>query len=123
MSEEKQKFKVTEDHLKLLSNFRVVWNSTHAEVPAFNERSPYGGDDLYKDMLIILGWEIDIMINNEKRPNLFNCEKDQVPVSLKTELFKVYRELEMVLIICLRTMSFEPGVYEADLYGDNWKKL
>ncbi|MCK4665968.1 hypothetical protein KAU33_04420 [Candidatus Dependentiae bacterium] len=122
-----KKFKITEEHLKLLKGLEIGWNAMEFGAPSTDPKRPYGNSNVYKDMIEALGWKFSITVNNITEnydlSSGFYIEENETPEELKKVLFDLYRQLDRVLEICLRTLSFEPGIYESDVYEDNWKKV
>ena len=114
-------FTITEDHLKLLSRLRVGWNYSGNGIPLFDVEKPYGNKDIYRDMFNILGWNIDVVLNDEKF-NYFS-QDDRLPKAIEDKLYDIHKETEKALEICMRTRSFEPGTYQTDVNESNWKRI
>jgi hypothetical protein len=38
-------------------------------------------------------------------------------------LYKLHKETETALQICLSTEAFQEGIYEAEKYSDDWRKI
>lgn len=117
-----KRFVINEYHLKLLKELEIGWNHMEFGSPTVDPKKPFGNSDVFKDMVKALGWEIKIQID-WCLPKNFDLVEDELPEEIETVLFNLYRDLDTVLEICLRTQSFNPGVYESDIYGSNWKKL
>lgn len=122
MTGETKKFTITEDHLRLLKGLEVGWDTTEFGAPSFNVKRPFGNSDVYKDMIKALGWEVKITVNNVPYDD-FDNDEYELSEELENTLFNLYRQLDTVLEICLRTLSFEPGTYEYDMYKDNWRRI
>ena len=121
MDKKIEKFTVTEEHLKLLSRLQVEWNYSGTGVPIFNVESPYGNKGIYRDMLRILGWKIEVVLNNETYD--YFSDNDQIPKAIEEKLYNIHKETEKALEICLRTRSFETGTYQSDVNESNWKRI
>lgn len=117
-----KRFVINEDHLKLLKELAIGWNHMEFGSPTVDPKKPFGNSDVFQDMVKVLGWEKKIQID-WCLPKNFDLDEDELPEEIEEVLFDLYRELDVVLEICLRTQSFKPGVYESDMYGSNWKKL
>ncbi len=101
-----QEFILTEQHIKLLSAAYVSWEHCEFGAPSIDCKRPYGNGDVFEDMAGILGIEIT----------------DSFPTPLDEKiLFQLHKELKTALQIVLRTKSFEPGLYTASPYEQNWK--
>lgn len=93
-------FQMTEAHLKLLSNFYVVWRTCEYGAPAIDCKRPYGNSDVETDIADILGWD--------------------EPKNAET----IHRELETALQIVLVTQKFEPGLYHLENeFTKDWIKI
>lgn len=106
-----EQFKLTEAHIKLLSNANVGWNNIEWGAPGIDGKRPFGNGDVYADMANILGFPES------------GDEDEPYPESLRDYLDTIYKQLETALGIVLAAQTFEPGTYEADDYSRNWKKL
>lgn len=102
------RFKITEDHLKLIEHMYVSWWDCEYGAPGVDPKRPYGNSFVEGDIANILGWRID--------------ENDD---SYYREAEKIHREMQTVLQICLCTKSFEVGTYEMkNRYFDrSWFKV
>ena len=110
----KKQFTVTEDHMALLQNLWFEYDAyTEFGAPAVDPKRPYGNSDVYTDIAEILGitgtedsWG-DVQFSDEQRDYML----------------KVHKEMTEVLNIMVRNNGVEPGVYEADAYSVNYKKV
>lgn len=128
----KKLFEIKPEHLKLLQQARTGWDDCEFGAPEIDPKRPYGNSNVYQDMIEILGLKkvkngiYKFQLN--KREWLLKGE-DENNIDLDEEneltdiLFKLHKDLETVLQICLSTQKFETGRFEADEYRDNWKKL
>lgn len=108
-----KKFTITEQHLKLLQNAYVSWDSCEFGSPEIDCKRPYGNSDVLEDMADILYGKLP-----EKA-------KEKVIESTSDYLIQLHKELEIVLQICLLTQKFETGTYEQKDEYDNrsWVKV
>lgn len=104
----KQKFTVTEDHLKLLGRAYVTWDDCEFGAPGINCKRPYGNSSVYSDIAEILD------IKPEGEDGDFTAQQEQLMNSL-------HRETQTVLQIILVTGVMIAGDYEADKYDTNWR--
>ncbi len=118
----KKRFVINEDHLKLLKELEVDWNAMEFGAPSIDIKRPFGNSDVYRDMVKALGWEVRITVDWVLSAD-FDLDEDDLPEEIEEVLFRLYRSLDRVLEICLRTQSFEPGVYESGIYDSKWKKI
>ena len=111
---EKQKFEVTEQHLKLMRRMNVNYKN-HCEfgAPEIDPKRPYGNSQVYYDIGEIL--DIDATEGDPEDPS-FSEEQEQ-------EMLKLHKETETALQIALATGCFEAGTYEADAYSNRWVKV
>lgn len=103
-------FQLTEDHIKLLSLMWVDWQDCETGAPEIDPKRPYGNSDVVGDIADALGW--DNRIDPDTGDRVVDHEK---------RAMKLHRETRTALQIVLRTKSFVPGLYEADLYSENWR--
>jgi hypothetical protein len=97
-----KKFKLTEDHIKLLRHMRVGWGYSETGAPEIDPKRPYGNSDVDGDIHKILTGEY-------------------IPEDTDVNYDKLHRQTETALQIVLRVGKFEPGVYVCDTYGSNWR--
>jgi hypothetical protein len=108
------------EHIALLK--AVNWNIKNISIGAnideeeYNGDSPFGGDNLYDDM--------DVIINgipvNEFDP--FNGDEKEYTTEQKAVFDKLLEELPLALDIILKTQSFELGTYVCRYHDRDWKK-
>lgn len=108
----KKRFELKEEHLKLLRNMNVRWDECEFGAPAIDYKRPYGSSNVYKDMAKILG--IRGFEDSEEETSF---SREQVIL-----MENLHRENKVALQIVLKTGKFEPGIYVADEYSDNWTK-
>lgn len=108
---EKEKFTVTEEHLKLLKAMYVGWNDCEFGAPEIDPKRPYGNSDVINDMTEILG--IDPVEND--------WDEKVYPKGTDARCQKLHKETQKVLQIVLATGLFKPGQYECEKYGRKWK--
>jgi hypothetical protein len=109
------KFELTENHLKLIRNLRFRMDDTN-NITCSDVLSPFGGDNLYEDM--------DLILNG--KPDDFDPMK--LPEGLSDEtvgvLANLYSELPMALEIVLGLNTFELGWYKRKWHDrSGWKKV
>ena len=108
----KKQVELKEEHLKLLRNVHIGWDKCEFGAPAIDCKKPYGNSDVYEDMAKILGIK-----GFEDSDGEISFSKEQVHC-----MDTLHRESMIALQIVLKTGNFEPGVYVADEYSDNWAK-
>ena len=131
--ERAEKFTITENHLKLLKRMFVGWNDCEFGAPEIDPKRPYGNSSVEQDILEIIGFEeIDeerfkfILEGKEyilKGEDKYNIELEDEEELCK-KLWKLNREMQIVLQICLSLGTFETGDYiKGETYDSlSWKK-
>jgi hypothetical protein len=115
------KFELKEDHIKLIKHLKWSMTKDNQILSRGNDDeeygdSPFGGDDLFEDM--------DIILNG--RPENFdplNDEKIILNESQIDEMKILFSELPIALDIILYTGKFESGHYKSKWYDRNWIKF
>lgn len=106
---EDRKFKVEEDHIKILKNMRVTWNDSCFGSPTVDPKRPYGSTTVIEDMAKIL--------------NIGKGDEDgeiQLSDEQEKKLLKFHKETETVLEILLYNCSIKAGVYVNKGYSNEW---
>lgn len=107
-----KRFRMTEDHIKLLRKMCVDWYDCETGAPCIDPKRPYGNSDVAGDIHKILTGE-DFDFNRESNEaDKLACKYDELHCETKT-----------ALQIVLATGEFEPGLYECQEYGGKWKKV
>ena len=105
-------FQLTEDHVKLLSNFWIQWQFDEYGAPEVDPKRPYGNSDVEDDICEILGWT---------REDVDDWDDPVYSDSQRQEARRLHLETDTALQIVLTTRSFVPGRYTADRYRNDWK--
>lgn len=108
----KRLFVLKQTHLELLKNMVVRWDDCEFGAPAIDCKKPYGNSSVYEDMAKILG--VKGFIDSDEEVS-FSEEQIQFMNNL-------HKDTKIALQIVLKTGKFEPGIYVADEYSDNWEK-
>jgi hypothetical protein len=113
------KFELKEDHIKLLKHLK--WSLKSNQITTHpgeddDTESPFGGDDLFEDMNLIL---------NGKPENFdpMNSEGVEINEDEVVKLNDLFNQLPTALDIILFTGKFEPGHYKTKWYDRNWIKI
>lgn len=119
------KFELTEEHLILIKslqwdltedNFIISKQPEYRNIHKFEIKSPFGGDDVYEDMFLILvgktDREIDIMDDSF---TIYTKEE-------KERFQKLLEELPTALDIISYRQSFETGKFRTKFHIRDWKK-
>ena len=109
---DRQKFTVTEEHLKLARRMYVGWHVAEFGAPAIDCKRPYGNADAYRDIAEILG------ITAPDRDE----DEEWSEADIK-RMDAIHKEMATVLQIGLRTGAFAAGAYECDKYKVDWKAV
>ena len=132
---DKKRFEMKEEHLKLLRNMYVGWDDCEFGAPEIDPKRPYGNSDVLQDMLRILGVLEEVKQGGQVfKFVLFGKEyllkgEDKFNIDLENEeeftdiLNKLHRETQTALQIMLVVGKFEIGIYEANVYSNDWEKL
>lgn len=113
-------FTLKREHIALLRAMNWSLNPNKFVVSAEdyqNDQSPFGGDDIYEDMDLILYGK------PENFEPAFSDELTEINPEKKEEFDKLLSELPMALEVILRTQGFELGDYRAKFHQRfSWKK-
>lgn len=102
----KERFELKKEHVQLLQAMYVYFDdSAYHGAPAVDIKRPYGNGGVASDVQEILGWT--------------RTENDEA----ETRALDLHRETAQALQVVLASRSFEPGIYEADVYKQNWRKI
>lgn len=103
-------FKLTKNHIKLLS--RAYWRMNEYETgaPEIDGKRPYGNSFVAGDVAEIIGMKVD--------------KEEGMTDEQERDCLNLHHETLTAIRVILSTQSFEPGVYESnDRYGErDWKK-
>ena len=103
-----QRFRLTEDHLKLLKHAFVRWEDCETGAPAIDPKRPYGNTSVLRDVAELIG---------EEPKECAHCGEPQEPLD-EERLSRIHRETEMALQIVLQH-GHRTGLYESPL-GVRW---
>lgn len=113
---DKEKFNVTEEHMKLLKQMWVSWDDCEFGAPEIDPKRPYGNSDVYDDMAEILGIkkpDVEDWVLSDAAPSAKLCKR----------LDKLHKEMETVLQILVRNPEgISPGRYGKEKYDANWRR-
>lgn len=104
-------FEVKKEHLILLQNAYISWDSCEFGAPGIDPKRPYGNSYVLGDIAELL----NISFNEDEEFN----DKDY------SYMNSLHKEIEIVLQIVLKniTESNYIGIWEAENYSRNWKKV
>lgn len=105
-----QTFTLTEEHIKLLKNSYTCWFDAEYGSAAIDPKRPYGNSSVDEDIAEILG----IKGTEDSYGEIDFSDADI------SRIRKVHSETETALQIVLNTLSFVPGEYVSEMYGE-WK--
>jgi hypothetical protein len=107
-----KRFELIEEHIELLQQLNFTYDDdTEYGAPEVNPKRPYGNSDVDEDIAVIIGLRTDYEHTQTKQLTTKELEL----------IHKLHLEMETVLQIVTRTLSFKPGIYEADYYTNNWE--
>lgn len=103
-------FEIKKEHMMLLKNMYVEWDSCEFGAPAVDPKRPYGNSNVYGDIGEILGIEPD--------------ENGEFTDEQYDYMLKLHKELETVLQIIVVNLheSDYTGFWECDDYSINWHR-
>ena len=111
------RFTVTEDHIKLLKQMCVGWDSCEFGAPAIDCKRPYGSLSVYGDMAEIIGIpRRDNVALEEFCDEWF--EDDDI-----RRMDTLHQEMKTVLEIGIRVGIFCAGEHEAEEHRRNWRPV
>jgi hypothetical protein len=102
-------FELKDVHIKLLSKAHVDWNNCEFGAPTIDPKRPYGSSFVWPDLAESLGLRPDY--DGDWSGENFSA------------MMEIHKETQIALQIFLKTGKMETGVYEADEYSYNWKKI
>lgn len=100
-----QRFNLTDKHIKLLRSANISWGDIEYGAPAIDGKRPYGNGDVTGDIVRIL----------------FGDLPEETVEALREYAHQLHTETQTALQVILSAGSFEPGIYEADKYKNNWR--
>ena len=110
------KFELKQEHIDLLKY--VVFEKKSfisKEIKTRHDTTPWGGDNYYEDMGVILYGKPDNF--NPLDDNPFEWSREQ-----KDEMELLFDEIGVALEIVLNTQKFEPGHYKKRYHLPDWKR-
>jgi len=117
------KFKLTEDHLKLIKNLDIEKREIEQDVnvPSISPKTPFGNIDIFDDIFLIIYGVTPITDYNDF--NMFG--EDIKPWTQEQYVYmkQLLSELNVALEIVLNTQSFVPGEYKTKSYVKDWKLI
>lgn len=124
---EKERFRLTQYHIDLLSraNIDFQWDC-YEGAAGIDQKRPYGNKDVYGDIFEIVDPRNYLEYEQIRREHDIDLEaflkltKDKTKWTFK-DLKSIHTEIAKALEIVLQTKSFEPGEYERE-FLENWKK-
>lgn len=108
---QRERFTITEQHIKLLKRMYISWEDCEFGAPSVDCKRPYGNGDVYRDIAEIIGIPLPDRDNGE---DFTESQFEQMDT--------LHAQMRTVLQIGVRTLKFEVGTYECDLYS-NWVKV
>ena len=109
------KFELKEEHLKLIRSLRFRLDDSN-NITCADMLSPFGGDNIYDDMNLILNG----------KPHDFDPMKlpEELNVETIENLSSLYAELPVALEIVLTLNTFETGWYKRKWHDrSGWKPI
>lgn len=109
------KFELTKEHLDLIRCLTFTYSNNKIAF-ATHGNSPFGGDDLYVDM--------DLILNGDHSGKKYDAEFNRVfDEKIEKYFDELYQALPSALEIIMGLQTFEPGVYKKKHYENGfWTK-
>ena len=110
------KFKIKNEHLKLLRRMYVDWDDSEFGAPYIDPKRPYGNSEVIDDIAKIIGFK-----KNKKN---FDSDVEEWTDKAYNKMYWLHREMMIVLQIVLATGRIEKGHYiKKEKYDDlSWMK-
>ena len=108
-----QRFILTKEHIKLIKQFNVDWDTSMCGAPCVDPKRPYGNGDYLKDIGNTLGIPPDFIKYGEE---WYSTEHDEY-------FEKIHKELSIALQIVFECLTFEPGEYKREEFWEDWEKV
>lgn len=112
--ENSTKFTIEDKHIKLLKGMNVEWDDCEFGAPCIDPKRPYGNSDVFGDIAEIIGL---------KKKGNYDYKTGEWKDNVCDELYKLHREMMIVLQIILSTGQIKKGTYvKVEKYGyESWK--
>lgn len=111
---DKVTFELTEQHLKLIRRMNIGYNDwCEFGAPEINPKRPYGNSSVYYD----IGEILNIV------PAAGDPEDPEFSDEQENKMLEIHKETAKALQVIVASGSFELGLYEAEEYHDNWRKV
>jgi hypothetical protein len=120
----KEQFRVLPEHVTLLSNARVSWDSGEFGAPAVDCKRPYGNSYVEGDLMALL----NVAPDHPNRPAGDYDPNDCDVYAMYTDqtidrVIDLHKQTETVLQIFLNTGAMLPGLYEREQYVGRWARI
>ena len=104
-------FELKKEHLDLLKETNIEWNTCEYGAPAIDPKRPYGNSDVDEDIANII-----------KFPKKGNWDKEEEMWNEKTQeiLANLHKETQIALQIILHCQTFKLGKYKK--LDDGWQE-
>lgn len=107
-----KELKVTKNHIKLLQNLHIGWESCEFGAPGVDCKRPFGNSDVFGDIAEILGIKLP------------DDEEDYEEYEKITDnLRKGYQELQDCLQILCQFLTIDVGTYVCEDYSYKWRRI
>lgn len=109
-----KQFRVLPEHVKLLQSAYVGWDSGEFGAPAIDCKRPYGNSSVIPDIGEILGETPE----DDATDDYGGWSRAQ-----EERFCQLHEETAHALQIFLRTGVLQPGLYEAEKYRQDWRRI
>lgn len=108
------KFKLKQEHLKLLRRANIYWDFAETGAPAIDPKRPYGNSNVIEDIAEILEEAPSLVKDGE---NIFSDEQEE-------KFLKLHQESLHALQVVLQNLTIKPGDFEnVEEYGYEWERV
>lgn len=124
-------FEIKPEHLKLLKEMNVGWDTCEFGAPCIDPKRPYGNSNGVDDVARVIeliktkkNVEFDAAEAKEYESLGDYLEEAEWSEETYQYLRDLHKQTEVVLQICLSTLSFQVGKYKKrDKYGSEWVRI
>jgi hypothetical protein len=109
-----QRFNLTREHLRLLREANVCWDSCETGAPAIDPKRPYGNSDVAADVCKTLGWK---KLGDDGYGPCWSSHQQQLAMELHAGT-----ETALAILCNLAGEAAGPGLYQLVAYR-HWRQI
>lgn len=121
-------FEIKLIHLKLLKEMNIGWDDCEFGAPCVDPKRPYGNSDGVSDVARVIGFErtketVEFKPEDAKEYDNINDYLENTDWTEKSYdyLFNLHKDMQIVLQICLQTLTFKTGKYKRKNTYSDWE--